>query len=104
MEENDLQQVVYCYSSVDVVLKLPSINANRKNVMDESDVIAVNILEAIQMGCGYFATASDMWLSKFRKSFMELTLYYLDDTFNMKNFTLEVKEVFGIHIDDIIKE
>ena len=35
---------------------------------------------------------------------MEFTLHYLDDTFNIKNFTLEVKEVFGSHTGDMIKE
>ena len=50
--------------------------------MDEFDVIDVENLEDIQMGCQYFATIPDMWSSIFRKSFMELTLHYLDDTFN----------------------
>ena len=72
--------------------------------MQESDVIDVKVLEAIQMGYEYFATTSDMLSSRFRKVYMALNLHYLDENFNMKNFTIEVKEVFGNHTGDMIKE
>ena len=35
---------------------------------------------------------------------MALTLHYLDYAFNMKNFTLEVKKVFGSRVGDMIKD
>ena len=36
--------------------------------MDESDVIPAKVSEDIQMGCEYFTTKSDMWLSIFKNN------------------------------------
>ena len=74
-------------SSVYGAIKLTPRNANFKNVMNDSDVIAVKVLEDNQIGCEHFATISNMWSSRLRKSFVSLTLHNLNDTFNIKLHT-----------------
>ena len=101
-EDRGLQDVVDFATSVKGRLILSSRNTNQKYVMEEANVVSDKVLKVIEKECIYFACTTDMWSSRHRKSFMTITHHFLTENFFMKNFVLEVKEVFGSHTGELI--
>jgi len=101
-EDSGLQDVIDFASSVKGRLILSSRNTNHKYVMEESKLISQKVSKEIEKECLYFACTTDMWSSRHRKSFMALTHHFLTEDFTLRNFVLEIKEVFGSHTGEMI--
>lgn len=52
--------------------------------------------------CDFYSVSSDIWTSIKCKSFICLTLHYVDATFDMHSWTLEVRKIPGKHDGDAI--
>lgn len=62
------------------------------------------VRHAIVKGCWYFSMTCDIWTSRNTKSYISLTIHYVDDEFCPQNWTLEVKELAGIHDGNAIAD
>eukprot|EP00644_Phytophthora_capsici_P002978 jgi/Phyca11/102729/e_gw1.7.1037.1 len=51
------------------------------------------VRQAIAKGCCYFSMTCDIWTSRNTKSYISLTIHYVDNDFCPQNWTLEVKEL-----------
>ena len=100
--DRGLQDVVDFATSVKGRLILSSRNTNQKYVIEEANMMSDKVLKVIEKECIYFACTTDMWSSRHRKSFITITQHFLTEDFFMKNFVLEVKEVFGSHTGEMI--
>ncbi|EEY68956.1 uncharacterized protein PITG_05106 [Phytophthora infestans T30-4] len=47
------------------------------------------VRHAIVKGCWYFSMTCDIWTSRNTKSYISLTIHYVDDEFCPQNWTLE---------------
>lgn len=103
VEDAMLQEMIYFANSCSGALTLPTRNTNRTYIMEEYVNLKAKVESDIKNNCFYFCTTSDMWSSRTMKAFMALTLHYLTPTFRLRNFTLEVKHVFGKHTGDMIR-
>lgn len=103
VEDRMLQDMFYFANSCSGALNLPSRNTNKTYLMEEFMTLKANVQKDITDNCFYFCTTSDMWSSRTMKAFMALTLHYLTKDFRLRNFTLEVKHVFGKHTGDMIR-
>ena len=97
VEDLFLQCMIDLAISVDGKLKLPSRNLNRGNIMKLAEWIKNEIKSQIHREMDYFSTTTDMWLSRRMTALMALTLYYLTEEFEMREFTLEASPVEGNH-------
>ncbi|KAJ8571857.1 hypothetical protein ON010_g4976 [Phytophthora cinnamomi] len=52
---------------------------------------------AMKVGCLYFPITSDIWTARNYKSYISVTVHYVDDDFCPQSWTLEVKELPGMH-------
>lgn len=73
----------------------------RIHIRHEIVILAADLRTRIQddiaTGCTYFSLTSDMWTARNARSYISLTIHYVDDNFCSKNWTLEVRELPGIH-------
>ncbi|GMF42486.1 unnamed protein product [Phytophthora fragariaefolia] len=51
----------------------------------------------IQSFCIYYSLTSDIWTGRDGKNYISLTIHYLTDRFESRNWTLEVRVFPGIH-------
>ena len=103
VEDVELQEIISFATHVNGELKLPSRNTNRKNVLGESKRVKELVRSDIEKNCSMFAATTDMWSSRNMKAFMALTVHFLTQAFEMRNYTLEVKPVIGKHTAHMIR-
>lgn len=103
VEDLFLQCMIDLATSVDGKLKLPSRNLNRGNVMKLAEWMQNEIKSQIHREMDYFSTTTDMWSSRRMTALMALTLHYLTEEFEMREFTLEASPVEGNHTAEMIQ-
>ncbi|KAE8891496.1 hypothetical protein PF010_g5015 [Phytophthora fragariae] len=57
---------------------------------------------AMKVGCLYFSITCDIWTARNSKSYISVTVHYVDNEFCPQSWTLEVKELPGMHDGAII--
>ncbi|OWZ02148.1 Zinc finger BED domain-containing hypothetical protein [Phytophthora megakarya] len=68
-----------------------------------SDIVALavhyrkRVQADIQRFCLYYSLTSDIWTGRDGRSYISLTIHYVMETFESRNWTLEVRELLGIH-------
>ena len=102
VEDCALQEIISFAGRVHGDLKLPSRNTNQQNVVKEAKVVEDAIVRDIKASCSTFSMTTDMWSSRTRKAFMALTITFLTEEFDLRNYTLEVKPVVGKHTGEMI--
>ncbi|GMF40982.1 unnamed protein product [Phytophthora fragariaefolia] len=61
-----------------------------------------HVKKEINTGCEYFSVTADIWTGRNGHSYISFTIYYVDDEFYPRNWTLEVKEISGRHSGELI--
>jgi hypothetical protein len=74
---------------------------SRNGVAGEVRLLAVqlraSLKEQLNKTCKYYCLSTDIWTDRSMRSYMAVTLHYLDDKFKMYNWTLEVESFPGKH-------
>ncbi|KAK1938996.1 putative AC9 transposase [Phytophthora citrophthora] len=58
----------------------------------------------ISESCDYYSITADIWTAPNSRSYIAFTIHYVDEDFNPRNWTLEVKEIPGKHTGKLIAE
>ncbi|KAJ8562035.1 hypothetical protein ON010_g7641 [Phytophthora cinnamomi] len=73
----------------------------RTQLRHEIVVLAADFLRRVQDDIRrcylYFSITTDIWTARNTRSYISLTIHYIDEAFYLKNWTLEVQEIPGIH-------
>ncbi|KAG6942316.1 hypothetical protein JG688_00018196 [Phytophthora aleatoria] len=73
----------------------------RAKMREENIALAVEyrrrVRSVVETGCWYFWITSDIWTAGNAKSYISLTIHYVDNEFCPQSWTLEVRELPGIH-------
>jgi len=72
-------------------LEVPSRNAIAGEIRLLAVQLRATLKEQLKKSCQYFCLTTDIWTDRTMRSFMAVTLHYLDDKFNMYDWTLEVE-------------
>jgi hypothetical protein len=80
-----------------VHVKLPKRTQLRKEIESLARDLRSQICALISEGCLFFSITSDIWTARNARSYIACTLHYVNEQFYPVNWTLEVKELPGIH-------
>ena len=103
VEEFCLQHMIDHATSIKGTLNLPSRSLNRSNVMKIAEWMENEIRTQIHREMNYFSTTTDLWSSRRMTALMALTLHYLTEDFEMREFTLEASPLEGNHTSAMIQ-
>ncbi|RLN88645.1 hypothetical protein BBJ28_00011704, partial [Nothophytophthora sp. Chile5] len=74
---------------------------SRNGIAGEVRLLAVQLRatlkEQLSKACQYYCLTTDIWTDRSMRSYMAVTLHYLDEMFNMFDWTLEVEAFPGKH-------
>lgn len=73
-------------------------------MMKLAECVMKKLKEAINTEVDFYSITTDIWSSRMMQSFMAVTLHYLTEEFEMKNFVLEVSPLKGSHPGAFIAE
>lgn len=104
VEDQGLIEVVRFANNAKTQLSLPSRQTVAESVHSKASQyrLSLRLRLADDKECYYFSLSSDIWTSMKRESFISLTLHYVDASFDMHSWTLEVTEIPGKHDGDAI--
>lgn len=80
-----------------VHVKLPKRTRLRKEIEFLARDLRSQISTLICSGCEFYSITSDIWTARNARSYIACTLHYVNEQFYPVNWTLEVKELPGIH-------
>jgi len=84
-------------------LSLPSRNLNKRNIMKIAEWMTNEIKIQIRREMNFYSTTTDLWSSRRMNALIALTLHYLTEDFQMREFTLESSPVEGNHTSGMIQ-
>lgn len=74
---------------------------SRNGIAGEVRLLAVqlraSLKEQLNKACEYYCLSTDIWTDRSMRSYMAVTLHYIDDKFKMYDWTLEVESFPGKH-------
>jgi len=85
-----------------VTLSIPKRAKIRHEIVLLAQSYRLRIRKEIKDGCLYYSITCDIWTSRNSKSYIAVTLHYVNQEFVRKNWTIDVRELPGIHDGDSI--
>ncbi|OWZ07605.1 Zinc finger BED domain-containing hypothetical protein [Phytophthora megakarya] len=80
---------------------------NRAKLRSDIVVLAVHYRKRVQADiqrfCLYYSLTSDIWTGRDGRSYISLPIHYVTETFESENWTLEFRELPGIHTNTRIR-
>ncbi|KAE8891983.1 hypothetical protein PF003_g23835 [Phytophthora fragariae] len=80
-----------------VSLTIPKREKLRQDIIALAEEYRRRVRKCIASGCLYYSITCDIWTARTAKSYISLTIHYVDEEFTPKNWTLEVRLFPGIH-------
>ena len=71
------------------LFKVVSRNTIKKDILDMYEVQKISLMNSFQQGQSRIAVTTDMWTANHqKKGYMAVTVHYIDDNWNLKNYLL----------------
>jgi hypothetical protein len=80
-----------------VVVNVPRRTKMREEVVSLARTLRERVKKAIESDCGFYSVTSDIWTARNTRSYISCTVHYVTASFHRVNWTLEVRELSGIH-------
>ena len=103
VEDFFLQHMIDHATATNGKLSLPSRNLNQRNIMKIAEWMTNEIKIQIRREMNFYSTTTDLWSSRRMNALIALTLHYLTEDFQMREFTLECSPVEGNHTSGMIQ-
>ena len=103
VEDLFLQLTIDHATATNGKLSLPSRNSNQRNIMKIAEWMTNEINIQIRREMNFYSTTTDLWSSRRMNALIALTLHYLTEDFQMREFTLECSPVEGNHTSGMIQ-
>lgn len=103
VEDKGLRQLIEFACLLQRQFQMPSRFKVRRQLIRVVGALMVKVTKTIASEMLYYALTSDIWTSLAMESFISLTIHYLTDGFEMREFTLKVSKLEGRHTGDLIK-
>jgi hypothetical protein len=91
-----------------IEVKVPGRTQVTQDIRVLAAEMRATLKKELARGCQYYCCTTDMWTDRAQRSFICLTLHYIDNNFMRKNWTLEVRPLPGQHtgmaIADALRE
>ncbi|GMF46680.1 unnamed protein product [Phytophthora fragariaefolia] len=87
-----------------VKVKIPKRHQLRGCVVEFAAELRIKVRDDIKQFCVYFSITSDIWSARNARSYIAFPIHYVTVDFHPRNWTLEVKELPGIHTGEVIAE
>ncbi|KAF4134210.1 hypothetical protein GN958_ATG16591 [Phytophthora infestans] len=102
-DEGFLEFVAYVTLNLgNVILSVPKRTQLRGYIVIFAGDLRAEVRGDITKSCLYFSMTSDIWTARNARSYISVTIHYVNDMFEPRNWTLEVIELPGIHTGEII--
>ncbi|WVZ95396.1 hypothetical protein U9M48_041165, partial [Paspalum notatum var. saurae] len=87
------------------LFKVISRNTIKKDILDMYEVQKLSLMNSFQQGQSHIAVTTDMWTANHqKKGYMAVTVHYIDDNWNLKNYLLRFLYVPHPHNAEVISE
>eukprot|EP00644_Phytophthora_capsici_P018302 jgi/Phyca11/131118/e_gw1.101.52.1 len=83
-------------------LRVPGRTELRRDIVGVARDLRTKLKTVLASDCQDYSLTTDIWTDRRQRSFMAVTIHYLNDNFQMANWTLEVEAFPGSHIGDAI--
>jgi hypothetical protein len=78
-------------------IEMPSRNAVATEVRVLASQLRASLKALVERDAKYFTATTDIWTDRAMRSYISLTIHYLDANFTMNDWTLEVEPLPGMH-------
>lgn len=103
IEDEGFKRFCEFLNSLDSKFKLIDRIKLAKQMHVLSTAVKAKVKSVMKEDMEYFCVTTDIWTSRTVESFMALTVHYLDSSFCMKEFVLEVRSFGSSHTADNIR-
>jgi len=103
VEDFFLQHMIDHATATNGKLSLPSRNLNQRNIMKIAEWMTNEIKIQIRREINFYSTTTDLWSSRRMNALIALTLHYLTEEFQMREFKLESSPVEDNHTSGMIQ-
>lgn len=98
VEDQRFRELIqYVASLGGIQLSIPMRGKTQEEVKRLATELRSSLMTRIVRECEYYCLTTDIWTDRAMRSFMALTIHYLDQEFNMNRWTLEVIHFPGRH-------
>ncbi|KAK1932211.1 putative AC transposase [Phytophthora citrophthora] len=87
-----------------VNVPLPKRTQLRRCIIIFANELREYVQGMISESCDYYSITADIWTAPNSRSYIAFTIHYVDEDFNPRNWTLEVKEIPGKHTGKLIAD
>jgi hypothetical protein len=95
-EDRDLQAILDYAVTVGKQITLPNFNAVRNSIGSLSAKMRLDLLHQVSQECFFFSTSTDVWSTIEKDVYVSFCIHFLNENFEMRHFTLDVKEFVGL--------